>query len=42
MQKMVVRNDVMAFLGMENEGGKQVESVVHSNLSLYEHTNETA
>ena len=40
MQKMEVRNDVMAFLGMETEGGEQVESVVHSSLPLYESTYE--
>ena len=40
MQKMEVRNDVMEFLGMDNEGGEQIEYVVHYSISIYEHTNE--
>ena len=33
---MEVRNDVMAFLGMDNEKGELIESTVHSNIFLFE------
>ena len=39
-QKMEVKNDVMAFFGMENDGGDRVEYAMHSIFSLYEHTDE--
>ena len=35
-QKMEVRNDVMAFLGMDNEDGELVGSNEHSNIFLYD------
>ena len=38
--KMEVMNDVMEVLGMDTEGGKQVESVMNSSISLYEHTDD--
>ena len=37
---MKVRNDAMSFLGMGNEGGEQIESFVHSSISVYEHIDE--
>ena len=30
----------MSFLGMGNEGGEQIESFVHSSISVYEHIDE--
>ena len=35
-QKMEVRNDVIAFLGMDNEDGELVGSNEHSNIFLYD------
>ena len=37
---MEVRNDVMAFFRMDDEGIEHVETVVHSSLPLYEHNDE--
>ena len=37
---MEVRNDVMEFLGMDNEESEPVESVAHSIFSPYEPTND--